>query len=49
MPLHSHFSVSEFAPKAWDVMCELLGGEERISESMRSWSDGCEDFSLSRT
>ena len=21
-------------------MCELLGGEDRISDNMRSWSDG---------
>jgi len=32
--------VSDFAPKAWAAMCELLGGEGRISESMRHWNDG---------
>lgn len=42
MPWHRLVPVSEFAPKAWAGMCELLGGEERISDEMqyRSWSDG---------
>lgn len=42
MPWHRHIPVSEFAPKAWAAMCELLGGEERISEKeeYRGWSDG---------
>jgi hypothetical protein len=40
MPWHSHVPVSEFSPKAWSAMCQLLGGEERISTHMRGWSDG---------
>jgi hypothetical protein len=40
MPWHTHVPVSEIAPKAWSAMCQLLGGEERISEWMRAWSDG---------
>jgi len=40
MPWHGSVLVSDFAPKAWAAMCELLGGEERISESMRHWNDG---------
>lgn len=42
MSWHRHIAVSEFAPKAWAAMCELLGGEERISDSpeFRGWSDG---------
>jgi hypothetical protein len=40
MPWHKHIPVSEFSPKAWSAMCQLLGGEERISHSMRGWSDG---------
>lgn len=40
MPWHHHIPVSEFSPKAWSAMCQLLGGEERISQSMRGWSDG---------
>lgn len=32
---------SEFAPKAWAAICELLGGEERLSDDWaRNWSDG---------
>lgn len=42
MPWHRHVPVSDFAPKAWAAMCELLGGEERITDSpeFRGWSDG---------
>lgn len=42
MPWHKHVPVAEFAPKAWAAMCQLLGGEERISEkkAFRGWSDG---------
>lgn len=33
--------VSSFAPKAWAAICELLGGEEKISDDWtRSWGDG---------
>ena len=40
MPWHTHVPVSEIAPKAWSAMCQLLGGEEMISQWMRGWSDG---------
>jgi hypothetical protein len=42
MPWHHHVPVEEFSPKAWSAMCQLLGGEDRISEKMeyRGWSDG---------
>jgi hypothetical protein len=40
MPSHRSVMVQDFAPKAWSGMCQLLGGEERISETMRSWNDG---------
>ncbi|KAL3421519.1 hypothetical protein PVAG01_07964 [Phlyctema vagabunda] len=40
MPFHKEVLISEFAPKAWSAMCELLGGEDRISEDKRSWNDG---------
>jgi hypothetical protein len=42
MPWHEHVPVSEFSPKAWSAMCQLLGGEDRISEQkeFRGWSDG---------
>jgi hypothetical protein len=41
MPWHYHVPVEEFSPKAWSAMCQLLGGEDRISDEMhRSWGDG---------
>ncbi|KAH8799796.1 hypothetical protein F5884DRAFT_848002 [Xylogone sp. PMI_703] len=40
MPTHGKVLAPEFAPKAFAAMCELLGGEERISDTMRTWSDG---------
>ena len=40
MPSHKHVSVKEFAPRAWSAMCQLLGGEERISPDRSVWSDG---------
>jgi hypothetical protein len=42
MPWHRHVPVSEFAPKAWSAMCQLLGGEDKISDRIefRGWSDG---------
>lgn len=39
MPSHSHHLVETFAPKAWSVICQLLGGADRISPWMRHWSD----------
>ncbi|KZT09288.1 uncharacterized protein LAESUDRAFT_735537 [Laetiporus sulphureus 93-53] len=39
MPWHKRESVSTFAPKAWDAMCDLLGGEERIDGRSSSWGD----------
>jgi len=40
MPSHSKFSAKEFAPKAWSTICDLVGGEEKISEENRTWNDG---------
>lgn len=40
MPAHNHFPASDFAPKAWKGITELLGGEARISDSNREWGDG---------
>ncbi|KAJ7258369.1 hypothetical protein B0H12DRAFT_442708 [Mycena haematopus] len=31
--------IASFAPKAWAAICELLGGESRISETSREWRD----------
>ncbi|KAL4959553.1 uncharacterized protein BDV14DRAFT_161093 [Aspergillus stella-maris] len=41
MPHHRSEPVSSFAPKAWAAICELVGGEDRISENeeFRSWRD----------
>ncbi|TFK76809.1 hypothetical protein BDN72DRAFT_829974 [Pluteus cervinus] len=39
MPWHKRELVSEFAPKAWEAMKDLLGGAERIDEESSSWGD----------
>ena len=40
MPAHNHFEASEFAPKAWRAIGELLGGQDKISDKNREWGDG---------
>lgn len=40
MPSHSTFSGADFAPKAWAGICQLLGGEQNISQEHRTWNDG---------
>jgi hypothetical protein len=37
---HRRESVTTFAPKAWKAMCELLGGEDRVSKESATWGDG---------
>jgi hypothetical protein len=37
MPAHERMPASEFAPKAWGAMCELLGGEDRVQQA--TWGD----------
>ena len=39
MPGHKEMDVSVFAPKAWDAICDLVGGAERISAENRNWRD----------
>jgi hypothetical protein len=39
MPRQRSVLVSDFAPRAWKGICELIGGEERISEGGKYWSD----------
>ncbi|KAI0916745.1 hypothetical protein AcW1_007889 [Taiwanofungus camphoratus] len=39
MPWHRREPVSSFAPKAWEAMKDLLGGEERIDDASSSWGD----------
>ncbi|KAK3720596.1 hypothetical protein LTR37_003645 [Vermiconidia calcicola] len=40
LPNHNEFLADEFAPKAWNAICDLLGGEERVSDERRTWNDG---------
>ena len=40
MASHRKKHVSVFAPKAWAAICDLLGGEERISVESATWGDG---------
>jgi hypothetical protein len=46
MPDESRVLVKEFAPKAYDAICQLLGGEDRIRENI-TWANGfIANFSL---
>ena len=40
MPSHRKIAVSEIAPIAWEAICELCGGEDRIDDKGKAWSDG---------
>jgi hypothetical protein len=39
MPHHVQFDAAEFAPRAWQAICELCGGEDRIAPASRMWKD----------
>jgi len=39
MPFHRRESAKVMAPKAWEAICELLGGEEIISPTCVNWGD----------
>jgi hypothetical protein len=40
MPSHRDLDVASFAPRAWDAVCDLVGGPERISASRPyTWND----------
>ncbi|KAJ4391184.1 hypothetical protein N0V93_004801 [Gnomoniopsis smithogilvyi] len=39
MPHHNSFDASKFAPRAWQAVCELCGGEDRISANSKEWRD----------
>lgn len=39
MPSHRAFDAATFAPRAWAAVCELLGGEARVTPGSRSWRD----------
>jgi hypothetical protein len=41
MAWHNGVKVSDFAPRAWGAICELVGGEERIDvDACGWWGDG---------
>ncbi|OCT48955.1 hypothetical protein CLCR_11328 [Cladophialophora carrionii] len=31
-----HDDVPDFAPKAWDAICDLVGGEDRVTEMSKA-------------
>src|SRR5437016_178864 len=39
MPSHTSVRVSDFAPKAWGAICEILGGEDRVAPWSNMWND----------
>jgi len=39
MPSHHQVDVTQFAPKAWQAACDLVGGAERVAQPY-SWGDG---------
>lgn len=39
MPHHKSEPVKSFAPDAWNAMCDLLGGEDKIDPSTAYWND----------
>ena len=39
MPTHRHVPVKNISPAAWNAICELCGGEDRVTESSKTWSD----------
>lgn len=39
MPGEKYVSIKEFAPKAHYAICELVGGEDRLVDWCKSWSD----------
>lgn len=39
VPARQDFKLREMAPKAWNVICALLGGGERIEEWCDTWED----------
>ena len=39
MPRHYSEDVRKFSPKTWQAICELLGGEDRVTTSSADWDD----------
>ena len=40
LPTMNRVPIREIAPRAWDGICDLLGGEDRIANIQPSWGDG---------
>ncbi len=40
LPSMNRVPVREIAPRAWDAICDLLGGENRLADATSSWGDG---------
>lgn len=40
VPGREDFCIRTYAPKVWNVMCDLLGGEDRIEPWDDKWDDG---------
>ncbi len=40
LPSMNRKPIREIAPRAWDAICDLLGGEDRIANTAPSWGDG---------
>ena len=39
MPQHQSLPIKDLAPKAWDAICELCGGEDRLTDASKEWGD----------
>lgn len=39
MPHHGTFDAAKLAPRAWDAICELCGGEDKIDPETKQWRD----------
>ena len=40
LPHMNRVPIREIAPRAWDAICDLLGGEDRLADAHPSWGDG---------
>ena len=40
LPSMKRVPIQEIAPRAWEAICDLLGGEDRLANSAPSWGDG---------
>ncbi|MDE2729247.1 MAG: hypothetical protein OXI19_14585, partial [Gemmatimonadota bacterium] len=40
LPSMNQVPIREAAPRAWDAICDLLGGEDRLANTQPSWGDG---------